>query len=163
MGAFSIAPPLGPRHPHAVAPLADGDGAAITPHAPFRLDLDVPTAARFVDHHTRPAGTDAYVDVGLRQPSRIGPGGSGTQRPPSQLQASCVSSSLLLQVHLRRNDERAKIVPRAIATPWLEPQPGETMRRQRGCGASAGLSTSESGSVSSTIAATTINAVGTPS
>src|SRR5262245_58453949 len=80
MGAFSIAPPLGPRHPHAVAPFSDRDGAAIAPHAPFRLDLDVPTAAGFVDHHARAAGTDAYVDVGLRQPNSIGPGGSGKQR-----------------------------------------------------------------------------------
>src|SRR5262249_55811638 len=80
MGAVSIAPPLGPRHPHAIAPTSDGDGAAIAPHAPFRLDLDVPTAARFIDHHTRAAGTDANVDIGLRQPNGIGFGGSGEQR-----------------------------------------------------------------------------------
>src|SRR5262249_59879656 len=65
----------------------------------------------------------------------------------------------------RTNGLRAEaiFICAARSAPSIAPPLGPHQRVQRGCGASAGLSRSESGSVSSTIAATTINAVGTPS
>jgi len=59
--ATSIAPALGPRHAHAVAPLLGGDGAAVA--TSFGLDHDTGAATRLVDHHIRGAGTDADVDL----------------------------------------------------------------------------------------------------
>src|SRR5262245_28410223 len=61
------------------------------------------------------------------------------------------------------SDRRPFHFPQRRRRLLIAPPLGPYLRFQRGCGVSTGLSTSESGSVSSTIAATRINAVGTPS